>query len=124
MEDGIVTFGGLWGILKDTPIESITLGKRKNDSVEEALEAMVKEGQISREIARDALLESLLSAFGKEPGRTAADLVNAVTRAAHEGMLDDIQQWKLERAAGEMMVKIARQADRPRLKALNLPGVR
>ena len=51
-----------------------------------------------------------------------ADLVNAVTRAAHEGMISDIQQWKVERDAGELMVALARKAQPEALKAMRLPA--
>jgi hypothetical protein len=124
MEEGVRMFGGLWGILKDTPIQSVALAGAKHTDVREALEAMVEKGQIGKDIARDALVQSLTDGFDREPGGSLADLVNAVTRAAHEGMLDDIQQWQLEREAGDLMMALAKKAQPEALKALSLPGVR
>ena len=124
MAEGVRMFGGLWGILKDTPIQSVALAGAKHTDVREALEAMVEKGQIGKDIARDALVQSLTDGFDREPGGSLADLVNAVTRAAHEGMLNDIQQWQLEQEAGELMMALAKKAQPEALKALSLPGVR
>ena len=120
--DGVRLFGNLWGILKATPVNAVALAGEKHTDVRTALEAMVAKGQITKEVARDALTESLLTAFDREPGDSLADLVNAVTRAAHEGMISDIQQWKVERDAGELMVALARKAQPEALKAMRLPA--
>ena len=122
LEEGVQTFGGLWGILKDTPINAVALAGDRHTDVREALEAMVEKGQIGKGIARDALVESLVGGFNREPGDSLADLVNAVTRAAHEGMVSDIQQWQMERDAGDLMVVLAQKAQPEALKALTLGG--
>jgi hypothetical protein len=56
------------------------------------------------------MVEALLRGFSAEPGDTLADAFNAVTRAAHEGLLDEAQRWRVERAAGALLPVLAQRA--------------
>lgn len=54
---------------------------------------------------RDAVVESLLQSWTKEPGDTVADAVNAVTRAAHENPMWGIDiREELERQASRLVL--------------------
>jgi hypothetical protein len=95
------------------------LGKKAaaeaRESVPGALEAMVRAGKIGAGTHRDALVQHMLNAHKAEPGRgsigTVADLLNAVTRAAHESMMADIQRDLLERQAGALLPVILKAAE-------------
>lgn len=95
------------------------LGKKAaaeaRESVPGALEGMVRAGKIGAGTHRDALVQHMLNAHKAEPGRgsigTVADLLNAVTRAAHESMMDAIQRDRLERQAGALLPVILKAAE-------------
>ena len=71
---------------------------------------LVDSGAISPEVGRDATVEALLSAYKKEPGESLADIVNAVTRAAHENLVDAAARDVMERRAGMLVPVLARVA--------------
>jgi len=99
-----------WGILRETPINKVTVGGKRYTDPRAMLRALVSSGDLDADIARDVMVESLLRGFDAEQGETLADVFNAVTRAAHEGMLDDIQRWRVERAAGALLPVLASRA--------------
>jgi hypothetical protein len=99
-----------WGVLRDTPIAKVAIGGKKHADPREALKALVKGGELDADVARDTLVEALLRGFDAEPGDTLADAFNAVTRAAHEGLLDEAQRWRVERAAGALLPVLAQRA--------------
>jgi EAL domain-containing protein (putative c-di-GMP-specific phosphodiesterase class I) len=70
----------------------------------------VSSGDLDADVARDTVVEALLRGYAAEPGDTLADAFNAVTRAAHEGLLDEAQRWRMERAAGALLPVLARRA--------------
>ncbi len=71
-----------WGLLRRTPIASIDLYGERYTDVPSAIKALARAGQIGEGVARDATVEAILGAWKIEPGQTAADLLNAVTRFA------------------------------------------
>lgn len=99
-----------WGVLRETPIAKVAIGGKKHADPREALKALVKGGDLDADVARDTLVEALLRGFDAEPGDTLADAFNAVTRAAHEGLLDEAQRWRVERAAGALLPVLAQRA--------------
>lgn len=99
-----------WGVLRETPIAKVAIGGKKHTDPREALKALVKGGDLDADVARDTLVEALLRGFSAEPGDTLADAFNAVTRAAHEGLLDEAQRWRVERAAGALLPVLAQRA--------------
>jgi len=99
-----------WGVLRDTPVSAVAIGGKKHVDPREALKALVKGGELDADVARDTLVEALLRGFDAEPGDTLADAFNAVTRAAHEGLLDEAQRWRVERAAGALLPVLVKRA--------------
>jgi len=104
-------FASDWKVARATAVEKVvwndivgaTAAKRVVD-VPTALTALVNTGQIDHGTKRDALVQHMLNAHKNEPGQgTVADVLNAVTRAAHEAMFNDIQRDKLERQAGALL---------------------
>lgn len=108
-------FAADWQAARDTRIDRVNWGRmgvgrktaekiQDTNSVPEALEAMVRAKIIGTGTHRDALVQHMLNAHKAEPGQgTVADLLNAVTRAAHESIFDQIQRDKLERQAGALL---------------------
>ena len=100
-----------WRTLRETDITALPWGRmvgpvaaEQIEDVPTALRALVTVGKIDHGTARDALVTHLLTAHKAEPGNgTVADAINAVTRAAHEGLLDGIQRNTLERQAGALV---------------------
>ena len=99
-----------WGVLRETPMTAITVGGKRHDKPADFLRALVTSGDLDADVARDTMVEALLRAHKAEPGDTLADAFNAVTRAAHEGLLDEAQRWRVEREAGSLLPVLARRA--------------
>ena len=99
-----------WGVLRETPVDKITVGGKRHTDPKEFLRTLVSSGDLDADVARDTVVEALLRGYAAEPGDTLADCFNAVTRAAHEGLLDEAQRWRMERAAGALLPVLARRA--------------
>jgi hypothetical protein len=95
-----------WGILRETPVTRV----RKDGDPKAFLKSLVASGELDADVARDTMVEALLRGFDVEPGETLADVFNAVTRAAHDGLLDEAQRWRVERAAGSLLPVLAERA--------------
>jgi len=100
-----------WGGLRKTSVQGVTLWGEKFANVPDALAYLVDEGRIDAAMSRDILVESLLTAYNKEPGDSLADIVNAVTRMAHESLLSDIRRDMVERSAAALVPVLARAAE-------------
>ena len=81
----INAFAEDWGLLRNTPIHTVDIYGEKYTTVPDAIRALCKAGRISEGLARDATVQAILECWQLEAGQTAADLVNAVTRFAHQG---------------------------------------
>jgi hypothetical protein len=92
-------------------VQGVTLWGEKFANVPDALAYLVDEGRIDAAMSRDILVESLLTAYNKEPGDSLADIVNAVTRMAHESLLSDIRRDMVERSAAALVPVLARAAE-------------
>lgn len=99
-------FLNAWGTLRETPIAKV--GRIVDPKV--FLRNLVTSGDLDADVGRDVMVEALLRGFDVEPGETLADIFNAVTRAAHDGMLDEAQRWRVERAAGDLLPVLANRA--------------
>ena len=99
-----------WGVLRETAMDKITVGGKRHTDPKEFLRSLVSSGDLDADVARDTVVEALLRGYAAEPGDTLADAFNAVTRAAHEGLLDEAQRWRMERAAGALLPVLARRA--------------
>jgi hypothetical protein len=108
-------FAADWRTLRERDVTDLSweaiagkAGKEVED-VPTALRALVASGHIDHGTARDALVKHLLAAHAAEPGTgTVADVINAVTRAAHERLVDDCKRDTLERQAGALVPVLAK----------------
>ena len=96
-----------WGILRETPLAKVS----KANDPKAFLKGLVTSGELDPDVGRDVMVEALLRGFDAEPGETLADIFNAVTRAAHDGLLDEAQRWRVERAAGALLPVLAQRAE-------------
>jgi len=101
-----------WGYLRAAPISKVEIYGETYNTVPEALRALVDQGRIDGLTANAAAVEALLSGWSKEPGHTLADIINAVTRAAHESKFGLDKQEKIEKAAGELVPILVRSAQK------------
>jgi hypothetical protein len=99
-----------WQIARNTAIKGVSLYGKVYADVPAALTALVTEGKIDAGVARDVQIEAMLAAYNAEQGDTLADLINAVTRAAHEAEWNEFQRAALEHAAGDLLPVLARAA--------------
>lgn len=106
--DGFAPFARAWSALRAAQISNIKIWEHAFHSVPDALEWGVKHGEIAADVAKDVLLENLLRAYSVERGDSLADLVNAVTRAAHEAKWGDVTRGMLEQNAGELVYVLAK----------------
>jgi len=119
--DVLPVFAADWSRARQTSVADVEwrklgVGKKAaaeaRESVPAALEAMVRAGKIGSGTHRDALVQHMLNAHKAEPGQgTVADVLNAVTRAAHESMMDAIQRDILERQAGALLPVLVKAAE-------------
>ena len=101
-----------WGFLRAAPISKVEIYGETYSTVPEALRALVDQGRIDGMTANAASVEALLSGWSREPGNTLADIINAVTRAAHESKFGIDKQEKIEKSAGELVPVLVRSAQR------------
>jgi hypothetical protein len=101
-----------WGYLRAAPISKVEIYGETYATVPEALRALVDQGRIDGLTANAAAVEALLSGWSKEPGHTLADIINAVTRAAHETKFGLDKPETIEKAAGELVPVLVRSAQR------------
>jgi hypothetical protein len=92
-----------WNYVQDKHISKFKIWGKRFETVEAALAYGTKKKKITKDIAEKVLFDSLINGLEKEPGNTGAHLINAITRAAHESLLDDIQRDLLERKAGQLL---------------------
>ena len=112
-EEFIKGFATDWGFLRNAPVSKVEIYGETYETVPLALKALVDQGRIDGLTATNAAVEALLSGYAKEPGNgSLADIINAVTRAAHESKFDFEKQEKIERAAGELVPVLVKAAHR------------
>ena len=104
---GFEPFAQAWGILREQDIQSVELWGTTYASIPDAIEGAVAKGQITASLGKDVLTAALIQSYNLEPGETIADLVNAVTRCAHEGEWDMTIRDELEREAGRLVPVLA-----------------
>ena len=112
-EEFIKGFADDWGFLRKAPVSKVEIYGEKYDTVPLALKALVDQGRIDGLTATNAAVEALLSGYASEPGNgSLADIINAVTRAAHTAKFDFEKQEKIEKAAGELVPILVKAAHR------------
>ena len=108
--EAFAAFARDWRITRATEVSKVSLFGQTYKDVPTALTALVEKGEIDAGVARDTMVEALLNAYKAEEGDTLADLLNAVTRAAHEASWNEFNRSMLEHRAGELMPVFARAA--------------
>jgi hypothetical protein len=96
-----------WGVLRETPVKGYKLGNMEFETSEEMLAGLVEKGYLGKDIARDVLAEMVLRNFAEEPGDTLADVINAITRSAHDAAVEVDDRVFLEKAAGRLSMTMA-----------------
>ena len=101
-----------WGILGQTSASELVTQREVDDLAVEGdtyshvlLRKMVANGDIGEGLGRDALVQMLFDSYqnqGSTSG-TVQDAINAVTRAAHEHLVNDCARDVLEREAGSLV---------------------
>ena len=111
-----------WGILSSIDAEGMVVnGEAIETTVSESgvverapvamLKALVDSGRIGKGIGRDAAVQYLLESYDNQGGgNTMQDVINAVTRMAHESMVDDCVRDGLEQQAGALVPVLAKAA--------------
>jgi len=103
--EAVESFQHLWGTAQDTKYVCAKTGETLNGA--ESLSRLVMHKKIAVPRNRPkALLEKVMASYEKEPGDSVADVLNAVTRTAHEGLGDERKQWfgdDLEEQAGGLL---------------------
>jgi hypothetical protein len=99
-----------WNLLRRTRFTQVAFGGAKRVSVPAILKVIAEDGSLDG-LRGERVLAGLHAAWEKEPGETLADVVNAVTRFAHEGG-NGAHAGAIEGAAGLLMDRIVRQVRR------------
>ena len=108
--EAFAAFARDWKITRNADVSKVSLFGATYKDVPTALAALVEKGEIDAGVARDVQVEALLNAYKAEEGDTLADLLNAVTRAAHEASWNEFNRSMLEHQAGELLPVFARAA--------------
>lgn len=111
--DSIEPFLKQWRYLEATPIEETMLFGRYfksqlidgewKSAAEVAIKYMVDNKKLDCNLGKKALFEILINGYDYEKGNTLDSLINAITRAAHDSLLDDINRNLLEKQAGVLI---------------------
>jgi len=99
-----------WGYLNETPINKVELWGQRFETVTDALDYGIQEGEIGKAIADKVLVEALTVGYDFEQGNTLESLVNSLTRGAWEGLLDEVESATLEKEAGVLVPVLAAKA--------------
>jgi len=104
-----------WGCLAETPMLGVKLWGESYTNVEDVFEAVAK--FLGDDAKKAVKVEHLLNAYNTQSEKdTLQAVANAATRMVHEAekdgqkLLDDINRDKLERASGNLVRVLARQA--------------
>ncbi len=94
-----------WHLLRKTPATQIRVHGERNLDVAEILARLARSGVLDG-LRGDAVERGLREAWDKEPGETAADIVNAVTRYAHESGIAREHTDAIEQIAGDFVASL------------------
>lgn len=114
-------FAAQWGILRNTNIydivdtsnvkmtQKMTEWATINEKVDPQrllIAEMISRPELKGIVAQSVLAEALLTGWQEEPGNTAADFVNAVTRAHTLNAMNEYQVQQMEVAAGRLVKEL------------------
>jgi hypothetical protein len=109
-EQVLTGFAADWNLLRSARFTQVAFGGAKRVSVPAVLKVIAEDGSLDG-LRGDKVYAGLMAAWHKEPGESLADVVNAVTRFAHEGDTRG-HTTAIERAGGALLAGIARQLRR------------
>jgi hypothetical protein len=108
-----------WKLVRDAPLDGVDwtlvaeMPQRSADRLEkvpQVLRALVNHDALNVGMGKQALSAALVAAYKAEPGDgSVADVINAITRASHEGVTDPMVREKLEARAGQLLPALANQ---------------
>jgi len=98
-------FAKEWGILRQTPVETVFNTKIK--SLEDLFRSIAP--RLDSGVRRDAMVEMLLDNYRSEPGGTLADVLNAVSRSHLSDQIDQYRREKIEANGRELVHLYARE---------------
>ena len=118
-EAAMMRFANDWNILGSTPIEHYVVPDDTLGDISPAamfITQQVIAGNIGDGIGRDAMVQMVLNSYDDQGrGDTAQDVINAITRSAHQHLVDDCARDTLEREAGALVRVLADTQSTPEL---------
>ena len=107
-----------WGILGQTASLSQVSSKDMDDYGFDGangshilIKKLVAEGKVASGIGRDAAVQMMFDSYADQGGGDSVqDVINAITRMAHQNLVDDCARDVLEREAGALVPVLARNA--------------
>jgi hypothetical protein len=109
-----------WGILGSVPMDTFlseddydkySIPGHAEPDAAILIRKMVTDGNLGDGFGRDAIVQMVLESYNDQGGgETAQDFINAVTRSAHQHLVDDCARDVLEREAGLLVPMMAQVA--------------
>jgi hypothetical protein len=107
-----------WGLLGETPIHTALTTRDMEDyglpgevHAHTLLRKMVATGEIGSGLGRDAAVQMLFDSYADQGGGgSIQDVINAITRMAHQNLVNDCARDTLEREAGLLVPAYAKAA--------------
>lgn len=103
--EGFAPFADAWGILRETSLVGAELFGVEVTDLRDVLPEIAGRIGVTGASA-ERIGEELVKAYDAEPGDTAADFLNAVTRAAHEAEWSDLLRRCMEERAGQLVYEL------------------
>lgn len=109
-------FARRWGVLRSKPVRDVKLWGTALVTGRDALTHIVEEGKLDVGVSGDKLTKFLHDAWEREaatsgPADSLARVMAALTRAAHESLVDDCKRDVWERRSGALVPVLARFAE-------------
>ena len=118
-ESAMMRFANDWNILGNTAIENYIVPDDTLGDISPAamfITQQVAAGTIGNGIGRDAMVQMILNSYDDQGrGDTAQDVINAITRSAHQHLVDDCARDTLEREAGALVRVLANTQSAPEM---------
>ena len=111
-------FAQHWGILAHASARSMISNKDIDDYATDGdtsphilIKKLVAEGKVASGIGRDAAVQMMFDSYADQGGGDSVqDVINAITRMAHQNLVNDCARDTLEREAGLLVPVLAKQA--------------
>ncbi len=111
-------FAQHWGILAHASAQSMITHKDIDDYATDGdtsphilIKKLVAEGKVASGIGRDAAVQMMFDSYADQGGGDSVqDVINAITRMAHQNLVNDCARDTLEREAGMLVPVLAQQA--------------